>query len=173
MSLRACHRTVTRVAVAQFLPDMEVKTGAHVHVQVLKMLTFSPCTRSAIKHVDPCTGSLASPLHAPSPSSSSTLVGFGEFAHRFAKSCPFVSVPVSKGVVETTRYSLLDIASEDLDRNYRISVPSGGRAQTVAYMAKWLLNRCCLCPNPVQICIPEKRPIFPLLAVFLELTIIN
>ena len=38
----------------------------------------------------------------------------------------------------------------------------GGRAQTVAYMAKWLLNRCCLCSNPVQICSAENFPIFPL-----------
>ena len=52
---------------------------------------------------------------------------------------------------------------QDLDRKFRISVPSGGRAQTVAYMAKWLLNRCCLCSNPVQICSAENFPIFPLL----------
>ena len=69
VSLRARPRTVGRTAVA----DMEVTTGAHVHVQGLKMLTFCPCMRPAIKHVDPWAESLASPLHALSPSSSSTL----------------------------------------------------------------------------------------------------
>jgi hypothetical protein len=72
MSLRARRRTVARSAVARFSADMEVITCAHVHVQGLKQLTCCPFTRSSIKRVDPCTGSLASPLHALSPSSSST-----------------------------------------------------------------------------------------------------
>ena len=65
-------RTVARTAVAQFSADMEVITCAHVHVPELKMLTCCLCMRSSIKHVDPCTGSLASPRLALSPSSSST-----------------------------------------------------------------------------------------------------
>jgi hypothetical protein len=47
--------------VAQFSADMEVITCAHVHVQELNFLTCCLCMRSSIKHVDPCTGSLASP----------------------------------------------------------------------------------------------------------------
>jgi len=76
MSLRARRHTVARTAVAQFSADMEVITRAHVHVQGPKMLTYCPCTRSSMKHVDPCTGCLASPLHALSPSSSSTFKSF-------------------------------------------------------------------------------------------------
>ena len=76
MSLRARRRTVARSAVARFSADMEVITCAHVHVQELKQLTCCPFTRSSIKRVDPCTGSLASPLHVLSPSSSSTFKSF-------------------------------------------------------------------------------------------------
>ena len=72
MSLRARRRTVAHSAVARFSADMEVITCAHVHVQELKLLPCCPFMRSSIKHVDPCTGSLASPLLALSPSSSST-----------------------------------------------------------------------------------------------------
>ena len=61
---------------------MEVITCAHVHVQGLKQLTCCPFTRSSIKHVDPCTGSLASPLLALSPSSSSTFKSFANSSHR-------------------------------------------------------------------------------------------
>ena len=67
MSLRARRRTVARSAVARFSADMEVITCAHVHVQELKKLTCCPFTRSSIKRVDPCTGSLASPLHRCRP----------------------------------------------------------------------------------------------------------
>ncbi len=76
MSLRARRRTVAHSAVARFSADMEVITCAHVHVQELKLLPCCPFMRSSIKHVDPCTGSLASPLHALSPSSSSTFKSF-------------------------------------------------------------------------------------------------
>ena len=72
MSLRARRRTVAHSAVARFSADMEVITCAHVHVQELKLLPCCPFMRSSIKNVDTCTGSLASPLHALSPSSSST-----------------------------------------------------------------------------------------------------
>ena len=72
MSLRARRRTVAHSAVARFSADMEVITCAHVHVQELKLLPCCPFMRSSIKHVDPCTGSLASPRLALSPSSSST-----------------------------------------------------------------------------------------------------
>jgi hypothetical protein len=44
--------------------------GAHVHVKWLKTLEVRPRTWSALKHVNPRTGSSASPLHAPSASSS-------------------------------------------------------------------------------------------------------
>jgi hypothetical protein len=76
MSLRARRRTVARSAVARFSADMEVITCAHVHVQELTQLTCCPFTRSSINRVDRCTGSLASPLHALSPSSSSTFKSF-------------------------------------------------------------------------------------------------
>ena len=100
MSLRARRRTVARSAVARFSADMEVITCAHVHVQGLKQLTCCPFTRSSIKRVDPCTGSLASPLHALSPSSSSTFKSFANSSHRVdpEMTIPQVAVVVrSKG----------------------------------------------------------------------------
>jgi hypothetical protein len=47
---------------ARFSASLEVITVIHVHVEWLKMWTSGPRTRSAIKHVHKCTGSLASPL---------------------------------------------------------------------------------------------------------------
>ena len=148
MSLRARPRTVARTAV----PDMHVViTGAHVHVQGLKRLTSCLCMRSAIKHVHPWTGSLASPHDALS-----------HRPHRALLRNPGVRAPsfeisslrareCQQGGGRIDAVFIFGQRVQDLDRKFRISVPSGGRAQTVAYMAKWLLNRCCLCPNPVQI----------------------
>jgi hypothetical protein len=58
--------------VAQFPARLEVIAVVHVHVEWLKMWTSGPRTRSAMKNVHKFTGSLASPLHAPFPSSSTT-----------------------------------------------------------------------------------------------------
>jgi len=58
--------------VAQVSASLEVIAVVHVHVEWLKMWTLGPRTRSAIKHVHMFSGSLASPLHAPSPSASPT-----------------------------------------------------------------------------------------------------
>ena len=80
--------------VIKFSADMSVILGTHVHVQEPKMLTSCICTSSAIKHVDPHTGSLASPLHVVS----SALSTFKTFANSSFPgwACPFVSAKAPK-----------------------------------------------------------------------------
>ena len=61
--MRVCAFGCNDVPVALFSADKEVIPGAHVHAGWLKTLILCSCTCSAIKHVDPYTGSLAPLVH--------------------------------------------------------------------------------------------------------------
>ena len=91
--------------------------GAHVHVKWLKTLEVRPCTWSALKHVNPRTGSSASPLHAPSASSSPI--------SNHSRTQP------GGGVVQYRKFHSTDFRTND--SNFRWGVPGGERGPALEF----------------------------------------
>ena len=87
-------------------------SGAHVHVGWLNKFVSCPRTRSAIKQVDPRAESLASPLHAPSPSPSPTFIPFANSLQKISKD---PTSPVQVLVTENFRTKPVEL-TEDLLR---------------------------------------------------------